>query len=81
MKTTVEISDALLDEARRVATGTGTTVRALIEEGLRGVLKQRRRGSAFRLRAAAFRGQGVQPGVREGDWDKIRTLAYEARGA
>lgn len=81
MKTTVEISDALLDEARRVAARTGTTVRALIEEGLRGVLKQRRRGSAFRLRAAAFRGQGVQPGVREGDWEQLRALVYRERGA
>lgn len=81
MKTTVEISDALLDEARRVAARTGTTVRALIEEGLRGVLTRRRRESAFRLRAATFRGQGVQPGVREGDWDRIRALAYEEHGA
>jgi hypothetical protein len=81
MKTTVEIADALLDEARRVAARTGTTVRALIEEGLRVVLTRRRRGSAFRLRAATFRGQGVQPGVREGDWDRIRALAYEEHGA
>jgi hypothetical protein len=81
MKTTVEISDSLLDEARRVAARTGTTVRALIEEGLRRVLTDRRRGSVFRLRAATFRGQGVQPGVREGDWDQIRALAYEERGA
>jgi hypothetical protein len=81
MKTTVEISDALLDEARRVAARSGTTVRALIEEGLRGVLTQRRRGPTFRLRPAAFRGQGPQPGVREGDWDQIRALSYDERGA
>ena len=81
MKTTVEISDALLDEVRRVAARNGTTVRALIEEGLRGVLTQRRRGSTFRLRPVAFRGQGLQPGVREGDWEQIRALSYDERGA
>ena len=43
MKTTVEISDALLDEARRAAARERTTVRALIEEGLRKVIKDRRR--------------------------------------
>jgi len=36
MKTTVEISDAILHEARRVATREKTTVRALIEEGVHG---------------------------------------------
>jgi hypothetical protein len=35
MKTTVEISDGLLDEARRLAAREATTVRALIEAGLR----------------------------------------------
>jgi hypothetical protein len=81
MKTTVEISDALLDEARRLAASSGTTVRALIEEGLRVVLNQRRQGRAFRLRKASVAGQGVLPGVREGDWDQLRALAYEERGA
>jgi hypothetical protein len=82
MKTTVEISDQLLAEARRLASQRGTTVRALIEEGLREVLRQqKRRRPAFRVRAAAFRGQGVQPGVREGDWTQIRELVYQGRGA
>jgi hypothetical protein len=38
MKTTVEIPDALLDEARRMAAREGVPVRALIEEGLRAVV-------------------------------------------
>jgi methylthioribose-1-phosphate isomerase len=38
LKTTIEISDALLEEARRVAARDRTTVRSLIEEGLRIVL-------------------------------------------
>lgn len=35
MKTTVEIADSLLAAARRLAAKEGTSVRALIEEGLR----------------------------------------------
>ena len=39
MKTTVEISDALLEEARKVAARRNVTLRTLIEEGLRQVVK------------------------------------------
>ena len=80
MKTTVEIADALLDEARRAADKQGTTVRALIEEGLRQVLKARRAGGPFRLRDASVKGNGLQRGIREGDWEQIRALIYEGRG-
>jgi hypothetical protein len=82
MKTTVEIADGLLDEARRVANREGTTVRALIEEGLRAALHRRRReGEAFRLRLVTFRGDGLQPFAQEGGWERLRDLAYDGRGA
>jgi hypothetical protein len=82
MKTTVEIPDALLEEVRRLAARERTTVRALIEEGLRKTLESRRRdGDAFRLRLVTFRGDGLQPHVQEGGWERLRDLAYEGRGA
>ena len=80
MKTTVEISDALADEAKAVAAREKTTLRALIEAGLRQVLRERRRKARFRLRDASFRGRGLQPEFREGDWQRIREAAYEGRG-
>lgn len=80
MKTTVEIADALLDEAKRVASKEGTTVRALIEQGLRRALAERRRGGRFRLRRASFRGKGLQPGGSELTWARMRELVYEGRG-
>jgi hypothetical protein len=61
MKTTVEIADELLGAARTAAAQERTTLRALIEEGLRAVLQRRRqRRKAFRLRDASFHGDGVQ---------------------
>ncbi|HET7292001.1 MAG TPA: DUF2191 domain-containing protein [Vicinamibacteria bacterium] len=81
MKTTVEISDALLKAAKKVATEEETTVRALIEEGLRKVLEQRTTASRFRLRDASFGEGGLNPDVREGAWDRIRDLIYDGRGA
>ncbi len=80
MKTTVEISDALLAEARQVAGRERTTVRALIEDGLRRVLGDRR-GQRFTLRRATFKGHGLQTGVADGDWERLRDLTYEGRGA
>lgn len=41
MKTTVEISDDLLARSRRLARREGTTLRTLIEDGLRLALKSR----------------------------------------
>ena len=82
MKTTVDISDSLLEEARKLAGKEGTTVRALIEEGLRKTLDSRRKvGTAFQLRLVTFRGDGLLPDVREGGWERIRDLAYEGHGA
>lgn len=80
MKTTVDIPDPLLDEARKVASREGTTVRALIEQGLRRVLGERRQAKAFRLRKASFKGKGLQPGAAGASWEQIRGLIYEGRG-
>lgn len=81
MKTTVEIADPLLTQAKRVAAREGTTVRALIEDGLRRVLEEREARAPFTLRRATFRGEGVHPDVREGAWERIRGLIYEGHGA
>jgi hypothetical protein len=81
MKTTVDISGPLLNEAKVIAGRDRTTVKALVEEGLRHVLDERRRKRAFRLKSASFKGSGLHPDVREGTWERIRELAYEGRGA
>ena len=81
MKTTIEIPDSLLNEARRVAAKEGRTVRALVEEGLRKILTERKRAGGFRLRRASFKGEGLQPQVNGASWDRIRDLVYEGRGS
>ena len=80
MKTTVEIPDSLLDEARKLAAREGTTLRALVEQGLRRILTDRKRVGAFRLRRASFKGDGLQPAVAGSSWDRLREMAYEGRG-
>lgn len=79
-KTTVEIREPLLDAARDVAMREKISLRALIEEGLELAIERRTEGGTFTLRDESFGGNGVQPGVREGDWSEIRRMIYEGRG-
>jgi hypothetical protein len=82
MKTTIEISEATLNEARRLAAREGTTLRALIEEGLRRVLAERRvRQGPFRLRKATFKGSGLSPEFEPEGWAATRDAIYRGRGA
>jgi len=80
MKTTVEISDALLERARDLLATEKTTLRALIEEGLRLVIEEHAERKPFRLRRASFGGRGLSPELREADWNTLRSMAYEGRG-
>lgn len=61
MKTTIEVSDALFLSAKSHAQQSQTTMRALVEEGLRRVLSdsQPQRKQAFQLVDVSVRGNGV----------------------
>ncbi len=80
MKTTVVIPDSLFGQAKRLASRERTTLRALLEEGLRKVVRERSRSGSFHLECASVEGKGLQPGVRGASWEQIRQLAYEDRG-
>lgn len=58
MKTTIELSDALFHSAKELASKSQTTMRALVEEGLRRVLNdaQAKTQPAFILKDASVRG-------------------------
>jgi hypothetical protein len=81
MKTTVHIPDALLEEAKAIASREGSTLRELIEAGLRREVTERRRRRRFELRDASFTGRGLQPEFRDAGWDHIRDAIYEGHGA
>jgi Arc/MetJ family transcription regulator len=80
-KTTIDISESLLAEAKEVAAREGTTLRALVESGLRTAIDRRLRGERFRLRDASVDGTGLQPEFRDAGWERVRDAAYEGRGA
>jgi hypothetical protein len=78
VKTTLDLPDALLDEARRTARERGTTLRALVADALRTELTDRAGDQpTAELVEPVFAGQlGLQPGADPGDWEAIRTIAY-----
>lgn len=81
MKTTVHIPDPLLARAKQLASREGTTLAALVEEGLRSVVKARsaRQKEPFELRDASVGGHGLNPEF-QGSWDAVRDAIYEERG-
>jgi hypothetical protein len=81
MKTTVEISDTLLTEARQLAAREGLTLRTLIERGLHRVIEEAASRPRFKLRRATFGGSGLQPEFRDAPWERIRDTIYQDRGA
>lgn len=81
MRTTLRLDDRLLREARQIATESGRTLAAVIEDLLREALA-RRRGprKPSKVRLPTFRGRGLRAGV---DLDATAELLdlMEDRGA
>ncbi len=80
MKTTIEISDPLFQQAKALAAKEGLSFRMVVEEGLRAVVEARTQTGSkpFRLRDGSFRGgQGLQAGLQ---WSELTALAYEDEG-
>jgi hypothetical protein len=80
MKTTVDIADALLARAKKLAARRGTTLKALIEAGLQSVLQEEKHRGKFALRDESVGGDGLRPEWRDRPWDDVRDAAYEGRG-
>ena len=81
MKTTIEVSDALMLEAKSLAQEHNTTLRALVEEGLEKVLRDLRNPKPYKFKDGSFGGQGLQPGQENLSWEELRDMLYEGRGA
>ena len=81
MKTTIDIADRVFTAAKQLAAQRGTTVRALVEQGLRQVIAAEQQQTArFVLRRASFGGQGLQADLPATAWADLRDMAYQGRG-
>ena len=77
MKTTVNLPDDLVRQAEELARRQRTTLRELIETGLRAVLKEHSSDTAFVLVDAGVDGRGLQPAFRGAGWEQIRNAIYD----
>jgi predicted transcriptional regulator len=77
MKTTVNLPDELVREAQELARRDRTTLRELIETGLRAVVKERSDEPHFALTDASVDGQGLRPAFRGASWEQIRDSIYD----
>jgi hypothetical protein len=77
MKMTIEISDPLIKQARKLGAREGVTMNALIERSLKRVIDETQNPGRFKLRRAAFKGQGLQAEFRHACWKRIREASYE----
>jgi hypothetical protein len=76
-KTTIEIPEDLLLQAKAHAARERTTLKVLVESGLRTALGRRAPSDRFRLRDASVGGRGLQPQFRTGGWERLRDTIYD----
>lgn len=81
MKTTIELPDGLVEQARRVARKEGSTLRALVEEGLQRSLEARRQAGSRTLDFPSYGGSGLADEFRGASWSGIREEIDRGRGA
>jgi len=81
MKTTIELPDELIEQARRVAKQEGATLRALVEEGLQRSLEARRQAVRRQLDFPSYGGSGLTDEFQGAPWGRIRDETYREHGA
>ena len=81
MKTTIELPDSLVKQARQAARAEGATLRALVEEGLQHALRARTHRETKRLDFRTFGGSGLTEEFHDASWAQIRDEVYRGRGS
>ena len=78
VKTTIEIADGLLDDARRVARAEGVTLRALVERGLRREVADAECPPApHKMVDRSVDGTGLSEEFRNAKWGQLRDEIYQ----
>ena len=81
MRTTIQLDDQLLTEAKEWAVSSGRTLKAVIEDALREALARRNAPQLSpHVHLETFRGQGVLPGVDLDDSASLLDLMERDHG-
>lgn len=79
VRTTVNIDDALLDEARQLAARTRRSLGDVVDDALRVLLSRRDPLPSGRVHLPVFGGSGLQPGVDLENHEAMAALLDEDR--
>jgi hypothetical protein len=80
MRTSVEIPDALLRRAKKLARERGVTLRQLLLDGLRSVVERPDSAPTYRMKDCSFGEGGLVEGLSWSDVERVDELVYEDRG-
>ena len=83
MKTSIDISDNLFKRVRLLAQQRKTSMRALVEEGLRLLFSQGEQRKRTNAKVLVFGGDGLTEEFmgRGFSWEALRSEAYKDHGA
>lgn len=82
MKTTIEIADDLFERVQKLAREKDTTFRALTEEGLRLVLKEKQsKAKKWKWKPIVVHGKGLTDEFKNATWEQIRDEIYRGQGS
>ena len=76
MKTTIDIDDELLRQAKKLGSETGRPLRSVIEEGLRKVLADKTHRSRYRLPDLSFGSESSPDPLEKYSWQELRDIIY-----
>lgn len=76
MRTTIEINDALARQVKALMAERNTTLRALVEEGLRRIVEESRAAEPFEMRDASAGEGGLAEGVDDASWETLSRFLY-----
>lgn len=81
MKTTIEIQDELIRRAKRYAKRTGRPLRAVVEEGLRHVLRDSSRSKRYELPDFSVGDPNASDPLEAWCWQDLRDEIYSERSS
>jgi hypothetical protein len=77
MKTSFDISEALLQQVKQLAKRRGTTTRSVVEEALMKLLAEAETGTpGFTLRDVSYGSGGMAVEFLHGGWERLRDELY-----
>jgi hypothetical protein len=81
MRTSIDIPDALFKRLKQKAVEESTTLRQIVIDAVQDRLKTRPRPrQKFKYKDFSVKGEGLQKGLKEGDWEAVRAMIYEGHG-